>query len=66
MVPQITGAGIVLISPSGTVHEHALILNFKASNNEAEYEALITGLKMAQGLGIQDLVVYSDSQLVVL
>lgn len=61
-----SGAGIVLVSPNGTIHEHALTLNLRASNNEAEYEALIAGLKMAGGLGIQDLVIYSDSQLVVL
>lgn len=53
-------AGIVLI------HEHALTLKFRASNNEVEYETLIAGLNMAGGLDIQDLVVYSDSQLVVL
>lgn len=41
-------------------------MNFWASNNEAEYEALIAGLKMVGGFGIQDLVVYSDSKLVVL
>lgn len=58
------GAGVVIISPSGTLH--TLTLNFRASNNEAEYEALIASLKMAGGLEIQDLVIYSDSQLVVL
>ena len=43
----------------------ALRFNFKASNNEAEYEALIAGLRMAQTLKIQKLVIHSDSQLVV-
>ena len=59
------GAGIVLQSPKGVLHENALTLDFSASNNEAEYEALLAGLKIAQGLGIEELVIYSDSQLVV-
>ncbi|KAH7840454.1 hypothetical protein Vadar_017215 [Vaccinium darrowii] len=44
------GAGIVLISRYRTTHEHALKLNFSTSKNEAEYEALIAGLKIAKGL----------------
>lgn len=35
------------------------------TNNEAEYEALIAGLKVAKKLGVQDLKVYSYSQLVI-
>lgn len=50
-----SGAGIVLIAPCGTTHEHALKLNFSASNNEAEYEALIAGLKIANGLSVEEL-----------
>ena len=45
------GAGIVLITPEGIRLEHSFRLGFKASNNEAEYEALITGLKTAFDLG---------------
>lgn len=45
--------------------EYALRLKFKASNNEAKYEALIVGLKMAGSMGAQRLHIYSDSQLVV-
>lgn len=60
-----SGAGVALIAPCGTTHEHTLKLNFPASNNEAAYEALIAGLKIAQGLEVEDLVVYIDSQLVV-
>jgi ribonuclease HI len=59
------GAGIVLLSPDGVLHESSLTINFPASNNEAEYEALISGLKTAEALGIEELVIYSDSQLVV-
>ncbi|GMP39184.1 hypothetical protein CsSME_00010126 [Camellia sinensis var. sinensis] len=44
---QGAGAGVVLISPDGEILEQSIRLGFKASNNEAKYEALITGLKLA-------------------
>ena len=59
------GAGIVIITPEGIRLEHSFRLGFKASNNEAEYEALIAGLKIALDLGAQDVEVYSDLRLVV-
>ncbi|KAK4384293.1 hypothetical protein Sango_3075300 [Sesamum angolense] len=40
-------------------------IQFKASNNEEEYEALLIGMKIAHGVGARHLVAYSDSQLVV-
>ena len=55
------GAGIVLQSPEGLVIEQALTLGFKASNNEAEYEALIAGLNSAKILEARSIVVFSDS-----
>ncbi|XP_024164073.1 uncharacterized protein LOC112171063 [Rosa chinensis] len=60
-----SGAGILLISPDEQVYEYALKFAFKASNNAAEYEALIAGLQIAQELGVQHLSIFSDSQLVV-
>ncbi|GKE56712.1 reverse transcriptase domain-containing protein [Tanacetum coccineum] len=42
------GAGLVLISPSGVEFTYALRLNFASTNNEAEYEALLAGLRMAR------------------
>lgn len=61
------GAGlrIVLISPDKEVIEQAVRLLFPASNNEAEYEAVIAGLGIARAMGVKKLMVYSDSQLVV-
>ena len=44
-------AEIVIITPKGIRLEHSFRLGFKASNNEAEYEALIAGLKTALDLG---------------
>ncbi|KAJ8633335.1 hypothetical protein MRB53_026671 [Persea americana] len=58
------GAGIVLQSPEGLVIEQALTLSFKASNNEAKYEALIAGLNSAKILEARCIVVFGDSQLV--
>ncbi|GJX12419.1 reverse transcriptase domain-containing protein [Tanacetum coccineum] len=43
-----SGAGLVLISPSGVEFMYALRLNFASTNNEAEYEALLAGLRMAR------------------
>ncbi|XP_022891492.1 uncharacterized protein LOC111406334 [Olea europaea var. sylvestris] len=60
-----SGADVVLISPDHRMFCEALPFDFKASNNEAEYEALIAGARMASGLGISDLILHSDSQLVV-
>ncbi|KAM2226104.1 hypothetical protein EV1_019739 [Malus domestica] len=45
--------------------EYALRFKFKASNNEAEYEALLVGLRLAKHLGIKRNDIFSDSQLVV-
>jgi len=43
-----SGAGIILKGPNNVSLEQALELNFKASNNEVEYKALIVGLKLAR------------------
>ncbi|KAM5548962.1 hypothetical protein ABKV19_025602, partial [Rosa sericea] len=60
-----SGAGILLISPEDQIYEYALKFAFKASNNAAEYEALIAGLQIARELDVQHLDIFSDSQLVV-
>nr|XP_025680402.1 uncharacterized protein LOC112782271 [Arachis hypogaea] len=63
--PQGSGAGILLESPEGIILEHSLRFSFKASNNQAEYEALVAGLRLAIDLQITSLKVYCDSLLVV-
>nr|XP_023885168.1 uncharacterized protein LOC111997322 [Quercus suber] len=62
---QGAGAGIVIFSPEGLRLEHSFRLGFKASNNEAEYEALIAGLRAALKLGARSVEIHSDSRLVV-
>jgi ribonuclease HI len=46
------GAGIVLIPPKGDILKYAIQLDFPAKNNIAEYEGLVTGLRLAKELGI--------------
>ncbi|KAL0400045.1 UNVERIFIED_CONTAM: hypothetical protein Sradi_2347800 [Sesamum radiatum] len=58
---QGSGAGIVLTTPQGDDMEFAVKFEFKASNNEAEYEALVLGMRMAQDAGASHLLAYSDS-----
>ncbi|XP_074346647.1 uncharacterized protein LOC141685446 [Apium graveolens] len=60
-----SGAGLILISPEGFTIQQAITFAFKATNNQAEYEALISGLKLAKSLGISKMTVYSDSHIVV-
>ncbi|XP_024009251.1 uncharacterized protein LOC112084363 [Eutrema salsugineum] len=59
-----SGIGINLTSPTGEILEQSFRLNFYASNNEAEYEALITDIQLAQGIGVRRIRTFCDSQLV--
>nr|CAN72485.1 hypothetical protein VITISV_002718 [Vitis vinifera] len=60
-----SGVGLLLQSPTGEHLEQAIRLGFPASNNEAEYEAILSGLDLALALSVSKLRIYSDSQLVV-
>ena len=60
-----SGAGVVLISPDGSRIRYAIRLHFSASNNDAEYEALINGLCIAIKLGATRLYIRGDSELVI-
>lgn len=59
------GLGIVLKSPQGDMIVRAICCDFKATNNEAEYEALIAGMTLAHDLKANSLRVFSDSLLIV-
>lgn len=54
-----SGIGLVLVSPKKIVIEKLLRLNFTATNNEAEYEALLTGMAMVQRMGGKSLEAFS-------
>jgi ribonuclease HI len=58
------GAGVVLTSPKGDKLQYVLQMHFRASNNVAEYEALVHGLKMAKQIGIRRILCFGDSDLV--
>ncbi|KAL5576126.1 hypothetical protein UlMin_017825 [Ulmus minor] len=60
-----SGGGVVLQNPSREKITRAFKFDFTVTNNEAEYEALIIGLRMAKDLDVQKIVVFCDSQLVV-
>jgi ribonuclease HI len=62
---QGAGVGILFIAPRGDQLKYAFQLLFPASNNAAEYEALIHGLNIAISLGIKRLMVYGDSLVVI-
>jgi ribonuclease HI len=59
------GAGLLFISPLGKHVRYVIRLHFPASNNVAEYEALVNGLRIAVELGVRCLDAHGDSQLVI-
>jgi ribonuclease HI len=59
------GAGLLFISPLGEHVRYVIRLHFLASNNVAEYEALVNGLRIAVELGVRHLDARGDSQLVI-
>jgi ribonuclease HI len=59
------GVGLVFISPLGVRMEYLVRLHFPASNNTAEYEALINGLLITVVFGIKRLEIRGDLELVV-
>ncbi|KAF8102842.1 hypothetical protein N665_0192s0003 [Sinapis alba] len=56
-----SGIGVHLQSPTGELIEQSFRLGFAASNNEAEYEALIAGLRLAKVVGAKRLQAFCDS-----
>ena len=57
--------GLVLVSPEKITIERSLRLDFSTTNNEVEYEALLTGMVMVQKMGGKTMEVFSDLKLVV-
>ncbi|XP_016200263.1 uncharacterized protein LOC107641282 [Arachis ipaensis] len=60
-----SGAGVLLTNKEDLQLEKSIRFTFQTSNNQAEYEALLARLRLAQSLNITHLQVYCDSQLVV-
>ena len=59
-----SGVGIILEGLNGLLIEQSFYFNFKASNNQAKYEAFIAGLGLAKEVEATRLITRSDSQLV--
>ena len=62
---KVGGAGVVLIPPEGETLKYTVKLQFPATNNEAEFEALLTRLSLAKSIGAKSLIVQADSQLII-
>ncbi|XP_013588951.1 PREDICTED: uncharacterized protein LOC106297214 [Brassica oleracea var. oleracea] len=60
-----SGAGVQLQSPTGELIRQSFSFDFSASNNEAEYESLIAGFRLAKAAKAKRVSAYCDSQLVV-
>nr|GEU72459.1 reverse transcriptase domain-containing protein [Tanacetum cinerariifolium] len=61
---DMSGAGLILTSPEGTEFTYELRFLFAASNNEAEYKAIIAGVRITAQMGVQNIHVSVDSKLV--
>src|SRR3954463_4970676 len=59
------GAGIVLTSPKRDQLKYVLQIHFAASNNVAEYEALVHVIRVAKEIGIKRIMCFADSDLVI-
>ena len=60
-----SSVGLVLISPEKLILEKSLRLSVSATNNEAEYEALLEGMSMVHKMGGKSVTIFSNSRLVV-
>ncbi|GKC51066.1 reverse transcriptase domain-containing protein [Tanacetum coccineum] len=60
-----SGPGLMLIDPEGKEYTYALHFGFETTNNEAEYEALLVGLRLSKEMEITSLAIFIDSQLLV-
>ena len=60
-----SGLGLVIISPEKIIIEKSLRLGFSATNNKAEYEALLVGMTMVQRMGGKTVEMFSDSRLII-
>lgn len=54
---------MILTSPEGEEVTYALRFDFYTSNNEAEYEALLAGLRLAKQMGVEALTALTDLRL---
>ena len=65
LVTGVGGLGVILLSLKKDTLKYEVQLQFLATNNEAEYETVLTGLRVAIALGVRNLRLNLDSNLVV-
>ena len=56
---------VVITTPDGEILKYGVQLKFSATNNEAEYEGILTRLRLGKALGVKNLLVQNDSKLVI-
>ena len=59
------GVGVVIIAPDGETLKYGVRLKFPATNNEAKFEGILTRLRLGKGLRATNLLIQSDSKLVI-
>ena len=59
------GVGVVITTSDGEVLKYGVQMKFSATNNEAEYEGILTRLRLGKALGAKNLLVQNDSKLVI-
>ena len=59
------GIGVIIITLKGDTFKYEVQLTFPATNNEDEYEGVLTGLRVEKALGVKNLLLQRDSKLVV-
>ena len=59
------GVGVVITALDGEILKYRVQLRFSTTNNETKYESILTGLRLEKMLGVKNLLIQSDSKLVV-
>ena len=59
------GVGVILTSLKGDILKYGVQLQFPATNDKAKYEAILIGLRVARSLGAKNVILKSDSKLVI-
>ena len=59
------GVGVIITAPDKEILKYGVQLRFPATNKEAEYEDILTRLRLGKALGVKNLLIQSDSKLVV-
>ncbi|XP_075665550.1 uncharacterized protein LOC142635242 [Castanea sativa] len=64
-VTGLGGVGVIVASPENDILKYGVQLQFPTTNNEAEYETIFTGLRIAKALGVKNLKLRTNSKLIV-